>query len=452
MANPFRQFVTQATLVVLTLGLAPSWVTADAQSADYQSVALQPLQHIDATDRTHFEEGKSEFAARWVPPFVSGGHWGRGPHSNAASCDECHRDSGNGHAPDDTSEEPHALVLRLSLQERNADTGPVPHPVYGTQLNRHGVAGTLIEEGDFRVGWQTHEITLADGEQVELRKPVVHVTALWFGPIGKQTVQSLRLAQPVYGLGLLEAIPESTLQHIARKQRDAGLNGRINYVRDVVAGTTVVGRFGHKAMHPSIRQQVAAAFLDEMGVTSSVFPDDSCAPIQTECAQLERLSTIEARDEQLLAIVDYLRMLAPPPRRGVDDAQVVRGEDLFAQAGCAACHVPEMSTSAAAALPALRNRVIHPYSDLLLHDMGDGLADGRKEYAAGGRDWRTPPLWGLGLRNQTGFGASLLHDGRARTISEAILWHGGEADSARRKFASMPRDRRADLLRFLDSL
>lgn len=425
---------------------------AEPSSDTLQSPVSLPFEHASEVELARFESGKSEFGARWVPPFISGGHWGRGPHSNAESCIECHPGNGRGRAPNDADEEPVSLVLRLAVPGKNAPDAPQPHTVYGTQLNRYGVTGTLIEEGDFRVAWTPHTVTFDDGEQVTLRKPAVNITALWFGPLGDQTIPSLRLAQPVFGLGLLEAIPESTLQRIANSQKKHGLNGRINYVRDAVNGNRVAGRFGHKALHPTLTQQVAAAFIDEIGVTTSLYPDDSCSPVQSECARLERLSTIEARNEQLVAIVDYLRLLAPPPRRNAEDPAVVRGAALFEKTGCADCHVPQLRTGNDTAFAVLGDRDIYPYSDLLLHDMGENLADAGQQFIVAGREWRTPPLWGLGLRTQINGNTGLLHDGRARNVTEAILWHGGEAQAARAAFMRMPRNARADLLAFLDSL
>ena len=452
MVTRFRQFVSQTTLVVLALGLAPSCVTADQHIDGTESVAAQPLQHIDASERARFEQGKSEFAARWVPPFVSSGHWGRGPHSNAEACIECHPGNGRGRAPEDANEEPRSLILRLAIPGDAAVSAPRPHAVYGAQLNRYGVTGALIEEGDFRVSWKTHAVTLDDGQQIRLRQPEVNITELWFGPLGEQTALSLRLAQPVFGLGFLESVAESTLQRIASQQQKQGLSGRINYVRDTMSGKPAAGRFGHKAMHPTLTQQVAAAFIDEIGVTTSLYPDDACSQIQSECAQLERLSVIEARDEQLSAIVDYLRLLAPPPRRDTTNPAVVRGTELFKTAGCADCHVPRLRTGNDASFGVLRDQDIYPYSDLLLHDMGENLADGHQEFVATGREWRTPPLWGLGIRAQINGNVNLLHDGRARSVTEAILWHGGEAKTARDAFMRMPQNARDDLLSFLDSL
>jgi len=412
----------------------------------------RPLAEVGTSELQRFSSGKVEFETRWVAPFLSGGHWGRGPQSNAGSCIECHPGNGRGRAPDGPQEKPQSLVLRLAIPGIDSAGRPRPHPAYGTQLNRYGIVGELVEEGDFRIAYENREVSLADGSMVELRNPVIRIAALWFGPIGDDTIVSPRLAQPVFGLGLLEAVSDSTLYTLAEQQRRFGVSGRPNLVRDEISGKQMVGRFGHKASQPHLRQQVAAAFYDEIGVTSSIFPQQQCWPIQKQCYRVERLSDVEATDAQLDQITDYLRLLAPPPQRDTDDPAVRRGAALFENAQCAVCHVPQMQTGAGAVYAPLRNLTIRAYTDLLLHDMGPGLADGGREFDAGGSDWRTPPLWGIGLRTEVSHNAGLLHDGRARNIAEAILWHGGEADIARQRFINMSEPERTELIRFVESI
>ncbi|UCD67115.1 MAG: thiol oxidoreductase, partial [Betaproteobacteria bacterium] len=271
-----------------------------AASAENHAIARndysQPLDHLSAAEMRSFAVGKEEFAARWVPPFLSGGHWGRGPQSNAESCLSCHPGNGRGRAPDGPSEKPHSLVLRLAHRGANDAGRPLPHPAYGTHLNRHGILGQLIEEGDFRVAYRKRKATFADGTRLELRSPVVRFAALWYGPIGDDTIVSLRLAQPLFGLGLLEAVSAATLRGIAEQQKRVGFNGRPNLVIDEATGKMMVGRFGHKASQPYLRHQVAAAFHDEMGVTSRLFPQEQCWPIQNACYRVERVTGVEARD------------------------------------------------------------------------------------------------------------------------------------------------------------
>lgn len=426
--------------------------SSSAYEVDTSAAYSQPLEGLSETELRAFAAGKVEFSAHWVAPFLSSGDWGRGPQSNASSCIDCHPGNGRGRAPDGPDETPHSLVLQLAQPHTDATGRALPHPAYGRQLNGHGTLGRLIEEGQFRIEYRTRSVKLADGATVDLRVPGVRITALWFGPLGDETILSPRIAQPVFGLGLLDAVTEATLRAIAERQRGIGFDGRLNLVRDKLTGATIVGRFGHKATEPHLAQQIAAAFHAEMGVNSALFPDEECWPIQEECYPIETVLGAEVTNMQRATILNYLRMLAPPSRRDIHDPQVRRGADLFEQARCSACHLPSLNITLAEDQTGRRDYLIEPYTDLLLHDMGDGLADGYRAFSAGPRDWRTAPLWGLGLRKAVNGNDNLLHDGRARSVSEAILWHGGEADVSRQAFIAMTRRDRQALLQFLDSL
>ena len=259
MPHALTRWLTECSVTVTLAIITNVCAAAGNDSAAYS----QPLMHLDTSALQRFAAGRSEFAARWVAPFLSGGHWGRGPQSNADSCLACHAGNGRGKAPKNAGETPQSLVLRLTMPGTDASGRPRPHPVYGTTLNRHGVLGRVVEEGDFRVAYTTREVMLTGGQRVQLRTPFTRFAALWYGPIGHDTVLSLRLAQPVYGLGLLEAVPDSTLRAFAQRQRSIGFNGRLNMVFDVVSGQRKPGRFGHKASEPDLRQQVAAATKSE---------------------------------------------------------------------------------------------------------------------------------------------------------------------------------------------
>ncbi len=421
-------------------------VSRSAYEVDTSAAYSQPLEGLSDTELREFAAGKVEFSARWVAPFLSGGDWGRGPQSNAGSCIECHPGNGRGRAPDGPDETPHSLVLQLAQRHTDATGRALPHPAYGRQLNGHGTLGKLVEEGQFRIEYRTRSVKLADGTTVDLRVPGVRITALWFGPLGDETILSPRIAQPVFGLGLLDAVTESTLRAIAERQRGIGFNGRLNLVRDKLTGARIVGRFGHKATEPHLAQQIAAAFHGEMGVNSDLFPGEECWPIQEECYPIETVLGAEVTKMQRATILDYLRMLAPPSRRDINDPDVRRGAKLFEQARCSVCHVPSLGITLAKEQTGPRDYLIEPYTDLLLHDMGDSLADGYRTFSAGARDWRTAPLWGLGLRKAVNGNDNLLHDGRARSVTEAILWHGGEAEVSRQVFIAMKhRDRLATL-------
>jgi CxxC motif-containing protein (DUF1111 family) len=251
---------------------------------------------------------------------------------------------------------------------------------------------------------------------------------------------------------LLDAVAEETLYATAAAQRRVGLHGRPNLVWDLIAGREAVGRFGRKANQPSLKQQIVTAYHADLGVTSRWFPEENCTEVQVRCLAEKPGGYPELPLAFLDPVLLYAQALAVPARRDVDDPQVRHGEALFALAGCDGCHTPTLETADYAALPALSRQTIHPYTDLLLHDMGDGLADGRPDFKAGPRDWRTAALWGMGLSQTVNGNGYFLHDGRARTATEAILWHGGEAEAAREVFRTMAKSDRAALLAFLRSL
>jgi len=263
---------------------------------------------------------------------------------------------------------------------------------------------------------------------------------LGYGPLGDIRT-SARVGNPVFGLGLLEQVSAEELQRMADEPKADGVRGRVNQVWSVQRQRLEPGRFGLKANQPDLLQQIASALHGDLGITSPLYPRENCAPQQRDCQLALKGGEPEVDAMQLSELYFYLVNLAPPPRRERDKVQA--GERLFAKAGCAVCHRPQLKAG---------TRVIEPYTDLLLHDMGDGLADGREDFLANEREWRTPTLWGVGLIEQINPGAGYLHDGRARSLSEAVLWHGGEAQAARERFAGMPRGDRDALLLFLQSL
>ena len=425
----------------------------DFTVADESALAYSlPGPGLDTAQLELFANGRQEFHQRWVVLAVIGGKWGRGPTSNAEICVDCHAGNGRGHAPDAPKETLASMVVRLSIPGENEHGGPLPHPNYGDQLQNQGELGRVFPEGDAVIAWSEREERLADGSNVTMRTPKLGFTNLAFGPLGADILTSVRIAPPVFGTGLLDAVAQSALLDIARRQKELGFNGRPNYVWDAEKQTMALGRFGWKANQPSLRQQDASAFLNDMGVTTSVFKRENCPEIQTACRRRPTGMVPEQPDRAFNELLFYTRALGVPARRRIDDPVALRGEQLFAQVQCAVCHVPEMKTGDYPALPRIANQRIHPYTDLLLHDMGEGLADGRPDFLAGPRDWRTPPLWGIGLSKIVNGNASLLHDGRARDPTEAILWHGGEAAASRDAFVRMPRSEREALLAFLSSL
>jgi len=288
--------------------------------------------------------------------------------------------------------------------------------------------------------------------------------ALQFGELGKDVMISPRIAPAMVGLGLLEAVPEETILAIAGEQEKLGMGGRPNYVWDYENAKTVLGRFGWKANQPNLRQQTAAAFLGDIGATTHFFPEENCPSVQVQCLDLPSASKCggqggctgnyrpEVVPSRLNNITFYLQALAVPARRNLDDAEVKRGEGLFAQAHCSACHVPQLKTGSKAAIAAATNLVIHPYTDLLLHDMGEALRMAGPTSEPAVANGARRPLWGIGLIRAVSGHGNLLHDGRARDVIEAIMWHGGDAEKSRESFRNMPKADRAALVKFLESL
>ena len=421
-------------------------------AVESQRAYQQPAPILNATQLEQFLEGRTGFAQHWVVAPSILGLWGRGPISNAEACTDCHENGGRGCAPDDPTEPMRSMLVRLSIPGAGPHGGPNPHPAYGDQLQNEGILGRVPPEGDPRLRWETRGVTMADGEIVQLRTPVLELRHLNFGPLGPEVMTSARVAPPLVGVGLLDAVSEDTIRALAADQERKGLHGRPNVVWDLINDREALGRFGYKANQPSVEQQIVFAYHADLGVTSRWFPEENCTEVQFECLAEPPGGHPELPDAFLDPVLLYARALAVPARRNVDDAQVKRGEALFSLAGCDGCHSPTLKTGDYAALPAVSQQTIHPYTDLLLHDMGEGLADGRPDFRAGAREWRTAPLWGLGISQTVNGNGTLLHDGRARNPAEAILWHGGEAQSSREAFRTMPKSDRDALIAFLSSL
>jgi CxxC motif-containing protein (DUF1111 family) len=323
----------------------------------------------------------------------------------------------------------------------------MPDPNYGDQLQPYGIAG-VPGEGTPGVAYVEAAGSYADGIGYSLRHPTYSIGSLAFGPLDPNEMVSPRLAPQTIGLGLLEAVDEATILGFAARN-----GGKPNYVWDETQQQTVLGRFGWKANQPTLKQQALGAARNDIGITNSVFQTQNCPAVQTACASAP-LSMDQPELEPLRenAIVVHALGLAVPARRNLNDPSALRGEQLFSQAGCATCHVPRMTTGNLQGYPELSGQTIRPFTDLLLHDMGPDLADGRPDFMATGSEWRTPPLWGLGLAASIDGYLFLMHDGRARGFEEAILWHDGDAAAAKKAFLAMPKADRDALVAFLSSL
>ena len=416
-----------------------------------------------------FKLGNALFRKLWVSsPSSTQASDGLGPLFNARSCQSCHLKDGRGHPPEG---DPNATSMFLRLA-RPAETDAerealenhlamnFPDPVYGEQLQDHAVPG-LKAEGHMRIDYEEIPVTLADGEVVSLRKPTYSVEDPGYGPLHPATTLSPRVAPQMIGMGLIQAIePADIVANADPNDADGdGVSGRVQLTRETPGSDPVIGRFGWKAQKASIRQQTADAFAGDIGISTPDMPDSrgDCTAGQADCLAMPvgvqtRLGDTEAPDPVLDLVTFYSENLAVPARRDFGDTQVLRGKEVFYASGCVACHHPKYVTSRNAETEQLGFQLIWPYSDFLLHDMGEGLADGQQVGIASGREWRTAPLWGIGLTETVNGHTFFLHDGRARNLTEAILWHGGEAQKARDAFAALEKADREALISFLESL
>ena len=378
--------------------------------------------------------------------------------------------------------------------------------------------GPALGEARVRIIYEPVNGSYPDGTTYELLQPVYRLSELSYGPMAENIRFSPRVAPGLYGNGLLGAIDAQAIQAGADPD-DAdgdGISGRANIVPDPVTGQDQLGRFGHKADSASVLSQSARAYRNDMGLTNRFQPEESCTPTQTAClaaAELEQPAAhepegVDIADLDLAQVEFYARTLAVPQRRGWDAANqrwsddIQRGREQFFNIGCTGCHTPRWQTGTAAgsvlgdaslltsltqpapAIAALSGQVIWPYTDMLTHDMGGsctverrtaagdactddtagcmieqrctGLADGVLEHQASGSEWRTAPLWGIGLVQTVNPAAGFLHDGRARTLEEAVLWHGesaqSEAAAATEQFKNLPARDRAAIMSFLESM
>jgi len=341
------------------------------------------------------------------------------------------------------------MLFRLSIAGEDPHGGPNPVPGYGDQLQNRGNIG-VQKEGDVAISYNDKTFYFDDGTSYNLRFPTYTVINTYTA-FPADVMLSPRVAAPVFGLGLLEALSDADiLSRADEKDTDGdGISGKPNYVWNYTTNSTTLGRFGWKANQPNLLQQVAAAYNQDIGITTSVFPRESTLG---QPQYDGRSDDPELIDSLLYSVEFYVKTLAVPGRRNATDAIVQQGKQLFMSAGCDKCHTPSMRTAVNVVFPDVSNQLIHPYTDLLLHDMGDSLADHRPDFLATGNEWRTAPLWGIGLTQKVNGHNNFLHDGRARSLMEAIMWHGGEALQSRNKVKAMSSTERNALIKFLESL
>jgi CxxC motif-containing protein (DUF1111 family) len=398
-----------------------------------------------------FTLGHTFFQRNWVSsPATTEGMDGLGPLFNQRSCSSCHSRDGRA-APFDALGNFLNLLVRLSVPGTDAHGGPLGDPVYGGQLRPFSILDVPVS-GTPTVAYEEVPGTFGDGAPFSLQRPTYTLSGWGYGEPSPDLQLSPRVGGHLVGLGLLEALEESTILALVRDDDEDGVRGHANHVWDVASASVKLGRFGWKANVPTVLQQSAGAFQGDIGITSSLFPDETCGATMTACAEAHNGGTPEIEDDKLHAVAVYMRTLAVPARRHLSDPAVRQGEALFASFRCNSCHVSELTTGDYPEIPEVAHQTIHPYTDLLVHDMGPALADGRPDFEATGTEWRTAPLWGLGLIKTVNGHEFLLHDGRARGFEEAILWHGGEALASRERYRTASAEDRAALIAFLHSL
>lgn len=458
---------TKSTLTALML-ISTSALAYDVKSGGDTSVKKDganayslPSGNLPMTKRLDFSVGNSFFRNPWVQaPASTDARDGLGPLFNTNGCQNCHIKDGRGHPPEANDTHAVSMLVRLSIPAMTPEQkkayikdGVIPEPTYGGQLQDFALQDQT-PEGQIKITYTDVPVKFTDGTEVVLRKPKLEITDLGYGDMHPDTQFSARVAPPMIGLGLLESIPDATLEAWADEydKNADGISGKTNRVWDVQKNDFAIGRFGWKAGQPTLMQQNAAAFNGDVGLTSRLFPNENCTSHQSLCADLPNGGQPEVSDKILNFVEFYSQHLAVPIRRNVNDEQVVLGQKLFASAGCESCHKTNVKTAKREGLPALSEQTIHPYTDMLLHDMGEGLADHRPEYLASGTEWRTPPLWGIGYTQEVNGHTYFLHDGRARNLMEAVLWHGGEAEAAKSKVLTFNQKERDALIAFLNSL
>lgn len=414
-----------------------------------------PSANMSFERRADFFVGNGVFRKLWVSaPSSTTSSDGLGPLFNARACQSCHLKDGRGHPPDAGRDDPAAsMVMAIHLP------GGAPEPLYGNQIQTFGVQG-IRAEGLVRLSYRERLVRFTDGSVVTLQDPHWSLSHLGDGPIDPETIVSPRVAPPMIGLGLLEAIADEDIRANADPDdRDGdGISGRVSIVTDPESGWKAIGRMGWKAGQATVPAQAATAFFNDMGLSTPLFssPYGDCAAARSDCRRAphggDGGTTVEVDPRLFDLVVFYSRNLAVPARREVSGPQVLAGKKLFYDSGCIACHRPKYVTRRLAERPEQSFQLIWPYTDMLLHDMGDALADRRIDGSIADAEWRTPPLWGIGLTREVNGHTRFLHDGRARNLLEAVLWHGGEAEAAKQRVLSMSKAKRDALIAFLNSL
>jgi len=440
---------------------------------------LYPGEKLSNKQKLDFWSGFSFFRDPWLAaPSATGNRDGLGPLFNTRSCVDCHTAGSRANIDQPGQILPLSLVVRLGSKDpKNKGVDPV----YGGQIQPRAMSYRLTDAEILKKHAYTDNVGEAwldksyskvqghfatdskdintKGETYELLKPNYQLTKLAYGELAPHIGLSVRLAPNIFGMGLLNAINVNDLlqQEDIDDLDGNGISAKYNRVPNVITGEIEVGRFGFKAKQPNLHQQVAAAFRDDIGITNSSFPEETCTATQVACNYASEygghsLVDLEIPDNRLDLTVTFNELLGVPPARNLQSKTVQAGRTVFYQLKCQQCHTPSYVTDETYPVKALAKQTIWPYTDLALHDMGEGLADGVHEFDANGQEWRTPPLWGIGLQKDKTGQQRFLHDGRARTISEAILWHGGEAAPAQKAYVALTKQQREALIKFVKSI
>lgn len=410
------------------------------------------IEGLTFQEQAQFATGNSLFNQSWVSsPASTTARDGLGPTFNARACAGCHFKDGRG-SPLENGANSNGFLMRISQAGQNVFGGPLGVMGYGTQIQDRSNNGIPFE-AKITVTYEAISSTYPDGETYELRKPIYAIADEQFGSLaGAET--SPRVAQQTIGMGLISALPDSEiLKYEDEFDGDGdGISGRPNYVWNPEINEVDLGKYGWKANTPTLKTQIASAFHGDMGLTTSIFDESDCPNPQQDCQDAPNGGQPEVTDEQLDRVLFYQSALAVPNRRNFMEESVLKGKVLFNELNCVGCHAIDQVTGSFPFNPLLENVTIRPYSDFLLHDMGEELADNRPDFLANGQEWRTQPLWGIGLIATVNDHTFFLHDGRARNIEEAILWHGGEAQQIKEDFMDLAVEQRQQLIDFINSL
>jgi CxxC motif-containing protein (DUF1111 family) len=439
------------------------------QPVAFASDYSKPIKGIDVEDKLDFKIGEGVFQKFWVPsPSSTTASDGLGPLHNTRSCNSCHLNNGRGHAPEadvNGASIPSFLIRIGQSYKQPSPVADFMYPnlgdkFYGKQLQGHS-AQNVLPEGDYYLSYETRSEALADGTRVELRKPHLHWSTLNYGPFEKNTGFTMLVSPALVGMGLLDNIPNDTIIENSDPddKNNDGISGRVSWVPSNGGKEKIIGRFGYKASAPSVTAQNQAAFNTDLGLSTPLNPAASgdCTELQKECIKSpngnsKHLDNLEV-DKQQTRLVDlFVSLSSPPSMRNLSESTFLEGKEIFDNGGCASCHIPKMETGKNSSFTALNNRTFYPFTDMLLHDMGPELASGFPIFSAMPNEWRTAPLWGIGLSEKVSGRAGFLHDGRARTIEEAILWHGGEAKTSQQFYKQLNKEYRKKLIYFLESL